>query len=83
LILLPISPGKPPGKPSDEPHQWFDINEVHEKAYPKLDEIMHTMLHWLNVEAGLEFEEFCCDFAEEEVNDGKPPLQSHRLAPKT
>ena len=39
---------------------------VRDEAYRKLDDLVKSQLFYLATEAGLEFEEFVCDFIEEE-----------------
>jgi len=62
---------------STDPYGSFDVIEVSAAAHKPIDKQLETLLRWLSVEAGLEFEMFACDFLDEDP-DG--PACTSRMA---
>ena len=57
---------------------------VKDSAYRKANVLMERMLHWMATEAGLEFEELCVDFIDEDEHvecQHKATFYAMRLGP--
>ncbi|CAD7952756.1 unnamed protein product [Amoebophrya sp. A25] len=56
-------------KPEVDEDGELDIVPTRAEAYSSLDDVMRRLLTWLGTEAGLEFDQFVCDFVDADEDD--------------